>query len=82
MDEPGILECNGSNGLALRFFGTRLVEEKQPGSRAWCISAEDNRLPLLFVYKGRLVQKASFPLYLSPYLGWEFTANTLVELNS
>ncbi|KAK6206199.1 transposase [Colletotrichum tabaci] len=35
MDETGILEGQGSNGLVLGMAETKSVRKKQPGSRAW-----------------------------------------------
>ncbi|KZL88191.1 transposase [Colletotrichum incanum] len=79
MDETGILEGKGSNGLVLGRAETKSVRKKQPGSRAWvsiieCISAEGIPLYPLVIYKGKTVQQQWFPLDLSPYDGWEFTA--------
>ncbi|KZL67132.1 transposase [Colletotrichum tofieldiae] len=79
MDETGILEGKGSNGLVLGRAETKSVRKKQPGSRAWvsiieCISAEGRALRPLVIYKGKSVQQQWFPLDLSPLDGWEFTA--------
>ncbi|OHW95377.1 transposase [Colletotrichum incanum] len=79
MDETGIPEGKGSNGLVLGRAETKSVRKKQPGSRAWvsiieCISAEGIPLHPLVIYKGKTVQQQWFPLDLSPYDGWEFTA--------
>ncbi|KAK6206190.1 transposase [Colletotrichum tabaci] len=79
MDETGILEGQGSNGLVLGMSETKSVRKKQPGSRAWvsiieCISALGHRLHPLIIYKGMTVQQQWFPLDLGPYEGWQFTA--------
>ncbi|CCF41338.1 transposase [Colletotrichum higginsianum] len=79
MDETGILEGQGSNGLVLGMSETKSVRKKQPGSRAWvsiieCISALGQRLHPLIIYKGKTVQQQWFPLDLGPYEGWLFTA--------
>ncbi|KDN72148.1 putative transposase [Colletotrichum sublineola] len=79
MDETGILEGKGDNGLVLGRAETKSVRKKQPGSRAWvsiieCISAEGKALHPLVIYKGKTVQQQWFPLDLGPYDGWEFTA--------
>ncbi|KAH9233098.1 hypothetical protein K456DRAFT_53766, partial [Colletotrichum gloeosporioides 23] len=79
MDETGILEGRGSNGLVLGSSETRSIRKKQPGSRAWtslieCISATGNALPPLVIYKGKSVQQQWFPLELMPYESWKFTA--------
>ncbi|TKW51383.1 hypothetical protein CTA1_2149 [Colletotrichum tanaceti] len=39
MDETGILEGQGSNGLVLGMAKTKSVRKKQPGSRAWSSSS-------------------------------------------
>ncbi|KAF4474230.1 hypothetical protein CGGC5_v017057 [Colletotrichum fructicola Nara gc5] len=79
MDETGILEGRGSNGLVLGSSETRSIRKKQPGSRAWtslieCISATGKALPPLVIYKGKNVQQQWFPLDLTPYESWKFTA--------
>ncbi|KAF4485940.1 Pogo transposable element with KRAB domain [Colletotrichum fructicola Nara gc5] len=79
MDETGILEGKGDNGLVLGRAATKSVRKKQPGSRAWvsiieCISAVGKALHPLVIYKGKKVQQQWFPLDLDPYNGWEFTA--------
>jgi 4-hydroxybenzoate polyprenyltransferase len=79
MDETGILEGQGSNGLVLGMAETKSVRKKQPGSRAWvsiieCISAMGHALNPLIIYKGKTVQQQWFPLDLGPYEGWQFTA--------
>ncbi|KAI1000588.1 hypothetical protein K3495_g7605 [Podosphaera aphanis] len=61
MDETGILEGMGSNGLVLGSSERRSILKKQPGSRAWtsiieCISATGKALPPLVIYKGANVQ--------------------------
>ncbi|KAH9240176.1 hypothetical protein K456DRAFT_1037625 [Colletotrichum gloeosporioides 23] len=79
MDETGILEGRGSNGLVLGSSETRSIRKKQPGSRAWislieCISATGKALPPLVIYKGKNVQQQWFPLDLTLYESWKFTA--------
>ncbi|KAF4485948.1 hypothetical protein CGGC5_v005867 [Colletotrichum fructicola Nara gc5] len=79
MDETGILEGRGSNGLVLGSSETRSIRKKEPGSRAWtslieCISATGKALPPLVIYKGKSVQQQWFPLDLTPYESWKFTA--------
>ncbi|KAE9573204.1 hypothetical protein CGMCC3_g10577 [Colletotrichum fructicola] len=79
MDETGILEGRGSNGLVLGSSETRSIRKKQPGSRAWtslieCVSATGKALPPLVIYKGKSVQQQWFPLDLTPYESWKFTA--------
>ncbi|KAF4919995.1 hypothetical protein CGCF245_v015732 [Colletotrichum fructicola] len=79
MDETGILEGKGNNGLVLGSAATKSVRKKQPGSRAWvsiieCISAGGAAIHPLVIYKGKTVQQQWFPLELGPYDGWEFTS--------
>ncbi|KAK0367669.1 transposase [Colletotrichum limetticola] len=79
MDETGILEGKGFNGLVLGMAETTAVRKKEPGSRAWvsiieCISADGRAIKPLVIYKGKSVQQQWFPLELNPYAGWEFTA--------
>ncbi|WP_461110078.1 hypothetical protein [Tessaracoccus terricola] len=77
MDETGILEGRGSNGLVLGSTEARNLQKKQPGSRAWttlveCISAIGSAVPPLVIYKGRSIQQQWFPLDLQPYANWRF----------
>ena len=79
MDEAGLLEGQGSNGLVLESAEKRSVRKKQPGSRAWtsfieCISALGRALPPLVIFKGKSVQQQWFPLDLSLFKDWQFTA--------
>ena len=79
MDETGILEGRGVNGLVLGSSGSQALRKKQPGSRAWtsiveCISATGSLLPPLVIFKGKTVQQQWFPLDLDPYIRWKFTA--------
>jgi hypothetical protein len=79
MDESGIMEGCGANGLVVGSSERRSIQKKQPGSRAWtsfikCISATGKALFPLVIFKGKSVQQQWFPQDLSPYKGWEFTA--------
>ncbi len=79
MDESGIMEGYGVNGLVVGSSERRSIQKKQPGSRAWtsfieCISATGKALTPLVIFKGKSVQQQWFPKDLSPYKGWEFTA--------
>jgi 4-hydroxybenzoate polyprenyltransferase len=79
MDESGIMEGQGSNGLVLGSKETRAIQRRDPGSRAWtsfieCISATGKRLPPLVIFKGKSVQAQWFPRNLEPFQGWKFTA--------
>ena len=77
MDETGILEGQGSNGLALGSAGVRNLRIKQPGSRAWitlieCVSATGSALPPLVIYKCQSVQQQWFSLDLQPHTSRRF----------
>jgi len=82
MDETGILEGRGSNGLVLGSSRSQALLKKQPGSRAWtsiieCISATGSLLPPLIIFKGKSVQQQWFsqdPRVLDQYSDWNFTA--------
>ncbi|MDB5910656.1 MAG: transposase [Massilia sp.] len=79
MDEAGIMEGQGTNGLVLGSRQKVAIRRKQPGSRAWtsfveCISATGKHLPPLVIFKGQSVQQQWFPLDLAPYKPWQFTA--------
>lgn len=79
MDEAGILEGQGTNGLVLGSSQKVALRRKQPGSRAWtsfveCISATGKSLPPLVIFKGQSVQQQWFPQDLAPYASWKFTA--------
>jgi 4-hydroxybenzoate polyprenyltransferase len=79
MDEAGIMEGQGENGLVVGSVDRRLIQKKQPGSKAWtsfieCISVPGKALRPLVMFKGKSVQQQWFPTGLSTYEGWEFTA--------
>jgi 4-hydroxybenzoate polyprenyltransferase len=79
MDESGIMEDYGANGLVVGSSERRAIQKKQPGSRAWtsfieCVSATGNALHPIVIFKGKSVQQQWFPLLLRTYEGWEFTA--------
>jgi 4-hydroxybenzoate polyprenyltransferase len=78
MDETGIMEGKGTNGLVLGSAASRYIQKKQPGSRAWislleCVSADGRSLPPLVIYKGKSLQAQWFPSNLSRYNRWHFT---------
>ncbi len=79
MDETGIMEGKGSNGLVLGLNGIRPLQRKEPGTRGWttiieCISATGVALPPLVIFKGKNVQQQWFPTDLSPFDNWQFHA--------
>lgn len=79
MDEAGIMEGQGDNGLVVASTGIRAIQKKQPGSMAWtsfieCISALGVALDPLVIFKGKTVQQQWFPTELANFKGWQFTA--------
>ena len=79
MDEAGIMEGLGENGLVVGSADKRSIQKKFPGSRTWtsfleCVSATGVALPPLVIFKGKSVQQQWFPKDLTPFQGWEFTA--------
>jgi hypothetical protein len=82
IDESGIMEGIGVNGLVVGSSERRSIQKKQPGSRAWtsfieCISATGKALLPLVIFKGKSVQQQWFPtdsIELNTYKGWEVTA--------
>ena len=62
MDESGIMEGLGANGLVVRSTLIRGIQRKQPGSRNWIsvieyISATSRALLPLVIFKGKTVQQ-------------------------
>ena len=62
MDETGIMEGYGLNGLILGYAEKRKVQGKQPDSRTWttiieCNSATGVSILPAVIYKGKSVQK-------------------------
>ncbi|KID59616.1 transposase, partial [Metarhizium hybridum] len=79
MDEAGIMEGLGENGLVVGSSERRSVQKKTPGSRVWtsfieCVSATGRALPPLVIFKGKSVQQQWFPHDLSYFKDWQFTA--------
>jgi hypothetical protein len=79
MDEAGIMEGQGENGLVVGSIHKRFIQKKQPGSKAWtsfieCISATGVALHPLVMFKGKSVQQQWFPTELEDFRGWQFTA--------
>jgi DDE superfamily endonuclease/helix-turn-helix, Psq domain/Tc5 transposase DNA-binding domain len=78
MDEAGIMEGMGDNGLVVGSVHKRFIQKKQPGSRAWtsfieCISAIGQSLHPLVIFKGKSVQQQWFETTLDEFKGWQFT---------
>lgn len=79
MDEAGIMEGQGLNGLVVGSTSRRFIQKKQPGSKVWtsfieCISAIGKALNPLVIYKGKSVQQQWFPTDLTLHKNWQFTA--------
>jgi len=73
------MEGQGTNGLVVGSSGTRAVQRKHPGSRAWtsfieCISAVGVVLLPAVILKGKDVQQQWFPVELGRMDNWLFTA--------
>ena len=79
MDEAGIMEGMGDNGLVVRSANKRFIQKKHPGSKAWtsfikCVSATGRALHPLVIFKGKSVQQQWFNTILKQFKDWEFTA--------
>lgn len=79
MDEAGIMEGQGLNGLVVGSSQQKAIQKKQPGSKVWtsfieCVSAVGRALDPLVIFKGKSVQQQWFPTDLSLYDEWRFTA--------
>jgi 4-hydroxybenzoate polyprenyltransferase len=78
MDEGGVAEGEGTNGIAIGPEGRKVIARKSNGSRVWtsfieCISATGKACPPLVIFKGQSVQQQWFKS-LEGYDNWEFTA--------
>jgi len=78
-DEYGQMEGQGVNGLVVGRSGTRAVQRKDPGSRAWtsfieCISALGVVLLPAVIYRGKDVQQQWFREEKDEFKDWLFTA--------
>jgi hypothetical protein len=79
MDEAGIMEGMGDNGLVVGSVHKRFIQKKQPGSKAWtsfieCISALGQSTHPLVIFKGKSVQQQWYGTSLDSFEGWKFTA--------
>jgi 4-hydroxybenzoate polyprenyltransferase len=79
MDEAGLMEGQGGNGMVVGSSAKRALLKKQPGSKAWtsfieCVSATGSHLPPLVIFKGKSVQQQWYPRDLKPFETWEFTS--------
>ena len=80
MDETGILEGRGCNGLVLGSSQKKAITKKQPGARAWttiieCISATGRAIEPLVIFKGATVQQQWFPKELDFLATWNFSSS-------
>ncbi len=78
IDEFGLMEGQGANGLVVGSSYTRAIQRKIPGSRAWisfieCISATGSALPLAVIFKGKSVQQQWFSMEKDNIRDWLFT---------
>ena len=79
MDEAGIMEGMGDNGLVVESVYKRFIQKKTPGLRAWtsfieCISAVGKNTKPLVIYKGKSVQQQQFGVKLQEFNGQQFTS--------
>ncbi len=83
MDECGIMEGQGLNGLCVGKTETKVALAKHPESRIWttmleCVSATGRLFDPLVVFKGKSVQQQWFPDdngFLASLDGWRFTTS-------
>lgn len=80
IDEVGLLQGVGCNGLVLGQSEKKKTLIKQDGSREWtsileCISADGKSLNPLIIFKGKKVQEQWFEKELAHLGGWRFTAS-------
>lgn len=80
MDEVGIMEGLGDNGLVLGASEKNTTIRKQSGSRSWttileCVSATGRALDPLVIFKGKSVQHQWFPDDMEYLRKWQFTAS-------
>lgn len=80
MDETGILEGLGCNGLVLGSSEKKITLKKRVRSRCWttileCISAAGRALTPLVIFKGKDLQQQWFPEELQFLDNWHFTTS-------
>ena len=81
MDEAGIMEGLGVNGLVVGAAELRKAHLKEPNRGNWmtfieCISAEGEALDPLVIFRGKSVQQQWFPNEsLENFQDWSFTAS-------
>ncbi|TVY12490.1 hypothetical protein LARI1_G009648, partial [Lachnellula arida] len=77
MDEAGIMEGMGDNGLVVGSASKKFIQKKHPGCKAWtsfieCISADGRGLHPLVIFKGKSVQQQWLETTLKEFKGWKF----------
>ena len=80
MNEMGIMEGQGQNGLVVGSAEKRQTLKKDPGIRNWisileAINALGKALPPLVIFKGKSVQQQWFPLDMEFLNQWAFDAS-------
>ncbi|KAM4060444.1 DDE superfamily endonuclease [Hirsutella rhossiliensis] len=80
MDETGILEGLGCNGLVLGSSEKKEAIKKRLGSRCWttiveCVSATGQALTPLVIFKGQDLQQQWFPDELDFLKDWDFVTS-------
>lgn len=81
MDETGMMEGLGTNGLVLGSSEKTMTIKKHPGSRSWttiveCISATGVALTPLVIFKGESLQHQWFDHEMDFLKDWNLTAST------
>jgi len=81
MDETGIMEGLGTNGLVLGSSEKKMTLKKHPRSRSWttiveCILATGIALTPLVIFKGESLQHQWFNHEMEFLQDWNFTAST------
>ncbi|KAM5344602.1 hypothetical protein ACJ41O_013137 [Fusarium nematophilum] len=80
IDETGIMEGKGDNGLVLRSSDDKFAPFTVPGGRGWssileAVNALGFALPPLVIFKGMTVQHQWFPEELEDFDTWSFTSS-------
>jgi len=83
MDETGLMEGTGINGLIVGSSERKIALRKHPESRIWttiieCISANNKSLDPLVIFKGKDIQQQWFPEnneVLGRLRNWRFTTS-------
>ncbi|KAK2770828.1 transposase [Colletotrichum kahawae] len=81
IDETGLIEGSDGDYLVLGKPQRRAVYVQASKNRVWttileCISATGQTTPPLVIFTGQSVQQQWFPLEMSDFASWQFTAST------